>query len=186
MDIKYRELGVCGLSCRLCPRYHTDAESRCGGCKSEQRVAVGCPFITCAVKKQAIEFCWDCHDGQTCEKWAKHRGFGRQYDTFKCYQKLEDNISAIAQSGIDSFEEQQKVREQILTEMLAEFNEGRSKSYYCIAATVMAIEELREALDQARKESEGLGIKDKSRVMHSILDNIASKRSYYLKLRKWK
>ena len=186
MDVKYCEFGVCGLSCRLCPRYHTDAESRCGGCKNEQRIAVGCPFITCAVKKQRIEFCWDCHDSRTCEKWAKHRDFGRQYDTFKCYQKLEDNISAITQSGIDSFEEQQRAREQILTEMLAEFNEGRSKSYYCIAATVMEIEELREALNQAREESEEIGIRDKSRVMHSVLDSIASKRSYYLKLRKRK
>ena len=186
MAIKYREVGVCGLSCRLCPRYHTDAESRCGGCKSEQRVAVGCPFITCAVKKQGIEFCWDCHDSQTCEKWAKHREFGRQYDTFKCYQKLEDNISTIAQSGIDSFEEQQKVMEQILTEMLSEFNEGRSKNYYCIAATVMETEELREALARAREESAGLGIKDKSRAMHAILDSIASNKSYHLKLRKWK
>jgi len=186
MTIKFHEIGVCGLSCRLCPRYHTDAESRCGGCKSEQRIAVGCPFITCAVKRQDIEFCWECQDSQTCEKWKNHRDFGQQYDTFKCYQKLEDNISNIARSGIESFKEQQKAREQILTEMLVEFNEGRSKSYYCIAATIMEIEELREALAQAREDSEGLGLKDRSRVMHSILDSVASKRNYHLKLRKWK
>jgi hypothetical protein len=154
------------------------------GCKSEQRVVVGCPFITCAVKKQGIEFCCDCHDSQTCEKWAKHREFGRQHDTFKCYQKLEDDISAIAQNGIDSFEEQQKAREQILKEILAEFNEGRSRSYYCIAATVMEIEDLKEVLGRAQEEYEGLGIKDKSRVMHTILDSIASERNYYLRLRK--
>ena len=141
MIIKSRELGVCGLSCRLCPRYHTDAESRCGECKSEQRITVGCTFITCAVKKQSIELCWDCHDNQTCEKWANHRDFGKKHDTFKCYQKLEDNISTILQKGIESFEEQQKTREQLLIETLKEFNEGRSKSYFCIAATILDIDE---------------------------------------------
>jgi hypothetical protein len=184
MTIKFHELGVCGLSCRLCPRYHTDAESRCGGCKSEQRIAVGCPFITCAVKRQGIEFCWDCQDSQTCEKWTNHRDFGRQHDTFKCYQKLEDNISAILQKGVESFEEQQKTREQLLKEMLAEFNEGRSKSYLCIAASVLDIEELRTALSQAKEKSAGLGVKDRSRLMHSVIDSIASGKNYYLKLRK--
>ncbi|TEB08592.1 hypothetical protein Psch_02157 [Pelotomaculum schinkii] len=52
MKIKHPEIGVCGLSCRLCPRYHTDTKSKCHGCKSQARIAVGCPFITCAVKKK--------------------------------------------------------------------------------------------------------------------------------------
>jgi len=34
MQIKYPEIGICGLSCRLCPIYNTKAESRCLGCKS--------------------------------------------------------------------------------------------------------------------------------------------------------
>ena len=68
--------------------------------------------------------------------------------------------------------------------MLRDFNEGRSKSYYCIAATVLEIEELREALTRAKKESDGLDIKGKSKVLHSILDDIAGKKSYCLKLRK--
>jgi len=32
-------------------------------------MAAGCPFITCAVKKKGIEFCWDCEENKTCEKW---------------------------------------------------------------------------------------------------------------------
>jgi len=184
MNIKYPEIGICGLSCRLCPSYNTEAASRCAGCKSESRMAVGCPFITCAVRRKEIEFCWDCEENQTCEKWKKHRELGKQYDSFKCYQKLEDDINFIQANGVDKFEEQQRTRERILTEMLKEFNEGRSRSYYCIAATVMEIEELRNALDEARKQSTGLDMKAKSRVMHSLLDTIAVSNSYLLKLRK--
>ena len=184
MQIKYPEIGICGLSCRLCPRYNTQAESRCFGCKSKSRMAVGCPFITCAVKKKGIEFCWECIENKKCEKWKKHRDLGKKVDSFKCYQKLEEDILFIKKDGISEFEKIQSHREYLLKEMLKDFNEGRSKSYYCIAATVLEIEELKEAISQAKKESNCLDVKDKSKVLHLILDSIARKKGYCLKLRK--
>ncbi len=184
MQIKYPEIGICGLSCRLCPRYHTEAKSKCEGCKSEFRMGAGCPFITCAVKKKGIEFCSDCEENQICEKWKKHREFGKLHDTFKCYQKLEDNISFIWKHGASEFEKVQKIREKLLKEMLQDFNEGRSKNYYCIAVTIFEVEELKEALTKAKKDSIGLEIKDKSKIFHSILDEIVKRKNYCLKLRK--
>jgi hypothetical protein len=184
MKIKYPEIGICGLSCRLCPNYNTDVKSRCLGCKSEDRMKVGCPFITCAIKKKGIEFCWECDESRTCEKWKKHREAGKKADSFKCYQKLEDDIAFIQKNGAAEFEKRQKIREQLLKETLKEFNEGRSKSYYCIAATVLEIDELKDALSRARKESKGMEIKEKSKLLHSILDGIAAQKKYNLKLRK--
>ena len=78
----------------------------------------------------------------------------------------------------------QKRREELLEEMLQEFNEGRSKTYYCIAATVLEIEELEAALKQARASVENLDLKGKSKLLHGILDDVAEKRQHYLKLRK--
>ncbi|WP_241422577.1 hypothetical protein [Candidatus Contubernalis alkaliaceticus] len=60
--------------------------------------------------------------------------------------------------------------------MLQEYNEGRSKNYYCIAAKVLEIDELKEALDRAKKESEGLKMKEKSKLLHSILDEVAAQK----------
>ena len=68
--------------------------------------------------------------------------------------------------------------------MLQEFNEGRSKAYYCIAATVLEIEELEAALKQARESSKKLDLKGKARFLHAVLDDVAEKKQYYLKLRK--
>ncbi len=151
MKIKYLEIGVCGLSCRLCPRYQSEGKSRCFGCKTKSRMIAGCPFITCALKKKGIEFCWYCKESKTCEKWMKHREAGEKVDSFKCYQKLEDDVAFIQKNGVTKFEKQQKVRERLLKEMLQEYNEGRSKSYYCIASTVLEIEELKGALVKAKK-----------------------------------
>ena len=184
VQIKYPEIGICGLSCRLCPRYHTESKSRCGGCKSEFRMAAGCPFITCAVKKKGVEFCWQCEENETCEKWKKHREFSKRVDSFICYQKLEDNIVFIKKNGVNEFEKIQKKREDLIKEMLKEFNEGRSKNYYCVAATVLEIEELEEALNKAKKDSFGMEAKERSKIFHSILDKIAKRKNYYLKLRR--
>ena len=186
MQIKYPEIGICGLSCRLCPSYHAQGESKCGGCKSANRMAVGCPFITCAVKRKGIEFCWQCEESETCQKWCDHRQAGRKYDSFVCYQKLEANIAFIRRDGVKAFERTQKAREKLLREMLQEFNDGRSKAYYSITATVMEIEELKSALSQAMSNSAGLGMKERSKVLHSLLDEIAERKHYVLKLRKQK
>ena len=147
-------------------------------------MTAGCPFITCALKKKGIEFCWDCEENEACEKWTKHKESSKKVDSFKCYQKLEDDISFIRKNGVNGFDKTQKMREHLLKEMLREFNEGRSKTYYCIAATVMEIAELEEALIKARKNSEGLEMKEKSRVLHALLDEIARHNNYFLKLSK--
>jgi len=184
MPIEYPTTGICGLSCRLCPNYHTESKSKCGGCKSAYRMGAGCPFITCAVRKKGIEFCWQCPENETCEKWRNHRELGKRYDSFVCYQKLEENIAFIQQNGVDEFERQQQRKEHLLQEMLQEFNEGRSKSYYCIAATVLEFEELQHALMTVKKISQGLAMKEKSKILHSILNAIAANNRYCLKLRK--
>jgi hypothetical protein len=184
MDIKYPEMGICGLSCQLCPMYHTHSDSRCEGCKSERRMTLGCPFITCAVKKKGVEFCWECSESINCDRWRKHRRAGAQYDSFKCYQKLEEDIIFIQEKGFEAYKRLQDIREELLKDMLDNFNEGRSKSYYCIAVTVMEIEEIKEALLKAKESSHGLDLKSRSKVLHAILDEIAQGKGYNLRLRK--
>ncbi len=143
-----------------------------------------CPIVNCAIKKKGVEFCWDCPDHVACDRWNKRIESSRRLDSFKCYQTLESDISFITKHGVEAFDEVQKARENLLKEMLMEFNEGRSKSYYCIAATVLEVGELENALDEARKASAGLDIKGKAMSLHSALDAIAARKNYCLKLRK--
>lgn len=137
---------------------------------------MGCKFITCAIKKKEVEFCWDCIESNDCEKWLKHRQEGAKYDSFKSYQMLEADIIFIQENGFEEYNRMQDIRTELLKDMLDNFNEGRSKSYYCIAATVMRIEEIKEALTRAKDSSNGLDIISKSKIFHSILDEIAQKK----------
>ncbi len=102
----------------------------------------------------------------------------------KCYQKLEEDIIFILENGFREYKRLQDIREELLKDMLDNFNEGRSKSYYCIVATVMKIEDIKEALVKAIESSYGLDIRSRSKVLHSLLDEIAQQNQYYLGLRK--
>lgn len=134
---------------------------------------VGCPFITCAVKKRGLDFCWQCSESTTCEKWYSHRSVGKTGDSFKCYQTIEADIAFILQHGVEAFKKQQNERVLILRAMLDEFNDGRSKSYYCIAAAVLEISELHVALKVAREQTRDLPIKQKAKALHALLDAVA-------------
>jgi hypothetical protein len=185
MEIRYTELGVCGLSCRLCPHFHTEGVSRCTGCKGESRMGAGCPLITCAVKHKGIEFCWDCDESSSCERWAAHRAAGRERDSFVSYAALEDNIASVRRIGVEAFIVEQRERDGLLREMLAEFNEGRSKTYFSIAVTVLDAEHLRSALREARLEAAGdSDMRTRSKALHARLDAAAVARGIKLALRR--
>ena len=147
-------------------------------------MGAACAFHNCALKKKGVEFCGFCEENKTCDRWRKHREMGKKGDSLLSYQKVEDNIAFIQRNGIAEFENEQKTREQLLKEMLAEFNEGRSKTFYCIAAAVLEIVELESVLENARAKSKELDIKERSEVMHSLLNEVASNRKYLLKLRR--
>jgi hypothetical protein len=147
-------------------------------------MGAACPFHNCAIKKKRIDFCGVCDENNTCVKWRKFRIAGKQHDSILSYQRLEDNIDFIQKNGAEAFEKLQKAREKLLRAILTEFNEGRSKTFYCIAATVLEIGELESVLENARAKSKGLDIRVKSEVMHSLLNEIAENKNYLLKLRK--
>jgi len=48
------------------------------------------------------------------------------------YQKLEENIADIRLRGPDEWERGELVRERLLQRMLLEYDDGRSRSYFCI------------------------------------------------------
>jgi len=183
MKPSYVEVGACGLSCRLCPAYNRETSSRCEGCKSPGRMGAACSILRCAFKR-GVEFCGFCNENTSCEKWRRHREASKTGDSFVSYQALEQNIATIQKAGIAEFEKQQKTREQLLQAMLTEFNDGRSKSFFCIAAAVMKPEELEAALNEARAKSAALDAKGKSEMLHYLLNCVADKKNYLLKLRK--
>jgi hypothetical protein len=185
----YPTLGCCGLDCGLCPRYHTEGESRCPGCCGSGffEKHPSCGFITCCVKKKGLEVCAQC-DEFPCTKTEDSENV---IDSFLTHRKTLPNLNLIKEHGIEPFLEQQKKRIEILHKMMQGFNDGRSKGFFYISATLLPLADLETAVLKAEKQLEIDGIsaedmKSKALILRRFLTDLAEINNIELKLRKKK
>jgi hypothetical protein len=149
---RYPTIGACGLDCGLCPRYYTAGNSRCPGCAGPDfpNKHPSCSFITCCVKKKGIEVCAQCSDFP-CARFKSDEEY-RQLKGSSSYpsnKKIMPNQRFIREYGIVRFIHQQEKRMRILESMLKEYDDGRSKSFFCKAAVLRDLENLSYCLDKA-------------------------------------
>ena len=165
-------IGCCGIDCALCPRYYTEGFSRCPGCGGggfEQKHP-SCGFLSCCSQKKGLEACGEC-DESPCSKFDKETGCG---DSFVLHRKVLPNQEFIKDNGLLAFLEQQENRIAFLETALREYNDGRCKNLYCIAAALLSIEGLEKALS----------LTEQGEPLKTILARIAEDEGQELRLRK--
>ena len=132
-------VGCCGLDCGLCPRYYTEGKSKCNGCGSEYSyAAVSCKIFKCCFKEKNFETCAECNDF-LCSRFT---GVWEDYDSFLTHTKMFSNLSYIREKGLTEHVHNVKRRIDLLRKMLEGFNDGKSRSYYCIAVTLLPVADL--------------------------------------------
>jgi len=96
------------------------------------------------------------------------------------------NLEAIRAQGLKSWLKEQGVRRRLLEQLLADYNEGRSASFYCAATTLMAPEVIKGALAEARRRMAGVAdqdIKTRAKIVRTALQEVATAAGIDLKLR---
>jgi len=183
---RFPTIACCGLDCGLCPTYYTKGPSKCPGCcgPNFSNHHPSCSIITCCVKLKNFETCAEC-DEFPCSKLKNWDII----DSFICHRVSLSNLRSIKENGIEKYIEQQLKRIKLLELMLEEFNEGRSKSFYCISTALLPIPELEKALKQSadhvkEKKIKSTDLKSKSKVLKGLLNKVAVKKGVELKLRK--
>jgi hypothetical protein len=174
---KYPTIGVCGLDCGLCPRYYTDGPSRCPGCAGPDFFSKhpSCSFITCCVKNMEFEVCGECHDFP-CSKFKSNEEYQnvKESSSYPSYKKVMPNLNFIKEYGLEIFVEQQSIRITQLETMIQNFNDGRSRSFYCKAAGLLDPEILKKSLEIATNRIKAEKIKpddfkNKAKILKAIL-----------------
>ena len=137
---KYYTLGCCGIDCGLCPRFYTEGESRCPGCfgKNFLEKHPPCGVASCCVNKNNLEVCGQCKEFP-CKKYE---GKNVLKDSFVTHKKMMENQRFIQINGIEKYIKEQNIRIKLLEKILSDYNDGRSKSYFCIAAALLDINSL--------------------------------------------
>jgi len=180
---KYPTIGVCGLDCGLCPRYYTKGTSICPGCAGPDffNKHPSCSFITCCIKKKNLEVCAECSEFP-CSKFRSDEEYQKlkESSSYPSYKKVLPNLNFIKEYGIKKFIEQQKKRVKLLETMLENFDDGKSKSFFCKTTVLIEITNLTKSLDEANRriKTEKINpndIKMKAKILKEILYEVGFK-----------
>ena len=90
------------------------------------------------------------------------------------------NLNFIKEHGIKKFIKQQKKRIKLLETMIKNFDDGRSRSFFCKAAALLDLTSLKSSLDKAVQKIKADNVKPndikiKAKNLKEILNEIAFK-----------
>jgi len=132
------------------------------------------------VIKKGLEVCSDCND-YPCKRFESEK-YG--YDSFVTHKKIFHNLDFIKNKGIDKFIEQQKIRINILTDFLENYDDGCSKSFFCISCTLLPLDKLIEIHRHIKDPATNIDVKIKSKQIRDLLTPTAESLNIKLKLSK--
>lgn len=177
---KYNTIGCCGIDCGLCPRFYTKGDSVCPGCggKNFKQKHPSCGFVTCCVIKNGFEVCSECKDFP-CSRFDSER---KGYDSFVTHKKVFTNLDFIRSNTIECFMDEQKIRMDILTDFLNNYDDGHSKSLFCLSCALLPLDKLHEIQKIIGIESNPFSLKEKNTLLKNRLQMIAETLKIDLKL----
>lgn len=177
----FESIGCCGIDCCLCPRFHTIGSSACPGCgglsfKDKHPL---CGFLTCCAVKNGFEVCSLCNQ-YPCKRFDVEKS---GYDSFVTHKNVFSNLDFIKQNGIVQFIDHQKTRTEILTYFITNYDDGRSKSFFCLSCALLPLENLKKIQRIAIEYNDSPNLKEKNKRLKDILTKTANELKIELTLR---
>lgn len=175
----YTLFSLCGLNCGLCPMHLDNYCPGCGGGPGNQ----SCKIAKCSLDHGKIQFCYLC-DLYPCEKYKDIDKF----DSFITHRNQLKDLDKIKKIGIDAYNIELAEKIEILKYLLSSYNDGRRKSFFCLAVNLLELEDLKTVVKQIQAETKGenLTIKDKAILAVKTFQAMAEKKNILLKLNKKK
>lgn len=168
---------LCGLNCSLCPMRLGGYCSGCGGGPGNQ----SCAIAKCSLQHDGVEYCFLCPEFP-CEKYDG----AEDYDSFITHQRQLSDIKRAREIGMEAYNTEQIRKSEILQTLLADYNDGRSKTFYCVAVNLLPLPQIEKIMDQVANNPSlsSLPMKDKAAYLVALFQGYASQKGLLLKLRK--
>lgn len=168
---------LCGLNCGLCPIHHmNNGCPGCGGGEGHQK----CAIVTCSLQHGGVEYCFQCEQ-YPCEKYSSFA----EYDSFLTHQTQSRDFERVREIGLDAYLDELREKVQILERLLAQYNDGRRKSFFCLAVNLLPLRDVRTVMEEIREqEADAMEMKEKSALAVRLFQAMAAERGVLLKLKK--
>lgn len=184
MEYQQREypfFSACGLNCGLCPRHQTAGASKCPGCAGSGFSAKhpSCGVLSCS-QRHKVEYCYLCEEFP-CKKYDG----ADQTDSFITHRHQFKDLEKARQLGIKAYAEELNQKMKLLAILLQEYDDGRHKSFFCLAVNLLQWQEIQAVVGQLAAETRPEHApKEKAATATRLLENVAAKRNIELRLRK--
>ncbi len=178
---QYPLFSACGLNCGLCPRYYTDGASKCPGCAGTGFSAVHppCGVLSCCQRK-GFDYCFMCGEFP-CKKYDN----ADLYDSFITHRNQLRDLEKVMEIGIEAYKSELNEKASLLDALLKSYDDGRRKSFFCIAVNLLDLNSVRSVVEQL---ADSVGTEDSPKVKVEIaarlINAIAETKGISLKLRK--
>lgn len=168
---------LCGLNCALCSMHLGSYCPGCGGGAGNQ----SCTIAKCSLEHGGVQFCWKCPE-YPC---SRYEGFD-DGDSFVPHRNRQQDIARARELGVDAYLARLEEKRTILEDLLANYNDGRRKTFFNTAVYLLPLEDLRTvmaSLDSRMGLSEQTA-KERALAAVGLLQAAADRRSISLKLNK--
>jgi hypothetical protein len=99
----------------------------CGGGAGNQ----SCAIAKCSLQHDKVEYCFLCSE-YPCQKY---KGI-EEYDSFITHQRQLRDIARAQKIGVEAYNKEQARKAKILRTLLSDYNDGRRKTFYCVAINI--------------------------------------------------
>ena len=166
---------LCGLNCALCVMKLDHYCPGCGGGAGNQ----GCAIAKCSLTHGGLEYCFQCED-YPCQKYNDIEAF----DSFITHRNQLKDMEKAQRIGIKQYNSELEEKADILQHLLANYNDGRRKGFFCIAVNLLELKEIKDVVEQItiKTSSDSLSIKEKAAIAAGLFQSMAEQRSIVLKL----
>jgi hypothetical protein len=159
--------------------------SKCPGCGG---VATGtyefvahCGVNSCAKRHGGIEYCYLCEE-YPCKKYYDSE---KIKDSFITKQRQLADFQKVKEIGLAAYQAELKEKVSILERLLADFDDGRRKNFFCLAVNLLELSDIKGVMAQLDAETKpDSQPKEKAAVAVLLLLEMADSRKVTLELRK--
>jgi hypothetical protein len=132
--------------------------------------------------KNELTTCIECEE-YPCERYTR-RGWGED----QWSRTAQDSLNSIKNNGMDKWLKEQRERRLAVQELLENYNDGKSMSFYCSACIVMPVSLINQAMDEMKQRLsnnhiDSSDVKAKAKALRTIIQELASKSGIDLKLK---
>lgn len=174
-----QRFSLCGLNCALCAMRLDGYCPGCGGGAGNQ----GCSIARCSLchttpQGESLTYCFQCAE-YPCARYEHIDA----YDSFITHRRQLADMSRAQEIGLSAYHGELDEKAAILRRLLDSLNDGRRKTFFCLAVNLLCLEDGKAAMEAAEKRAlSSMTLKDKALAAVECFEEIARGRGIVLKL----